>query len=156
MNVDDLPHFFIRCLKVKEFWLHWFHWWECLSGIVIRNNQVIEQYVLFGFPSNSDVMQVLKFCILYAKYYIYIQRLFINNTLDLYTCLNQLKQAMKTEENICKTNNKKEKFLKYYFIYKNLQSNNEDIICNYVSKTMYILPKIRRVFKISKHKKVGR
>ncbi len=23
MNVDDLPHFFIRCLKVKEFWLHW-------------------------------------------------------------------------------------------------------------------------------------
>ncbi len=47
-------------------------------------------------------MQVLNFCILYAKYYIYIQRLFINNTLDLYTCLNQLKQALKIEENICK------------------------------------------------------
>ncbi len=101
MNVDDLPHFFVRCLKVKEFWLHWFNWWESLSGIVIRNSQVIEE-------CNSDVMQVLNFCLLYAKYYIYIQRLFSNNTLDLYACLNQLKQALKTEEKICKTNNKKE------------------------------------------------
>ncbi len=89
---------------------------ENLSGIVIRNSQVIEECILFGFPSNSDVMQVLNFCILYAKYYIYIQRLFNNNTLDL----NQLKQALKTEENICKNNNNKEKFLKYNFIYDNL------------------------------------
>ncbi len=102
MNVDDLPNFFIRCLKVKEFWLQWFNWWENLLGIVIRNSQVIEECILFGFPSNSDVMQVLNFCILYAKYYIHIEHLFNNNILDLYTCLNQLKQALKTEENICK------------------------------------------------------
>ncbi len=112
MNVDDLPHFFIRCLKVKEFWPHWFNWWENLSGIVIRNSQVIEECILFGFLSTSDVIQVLNYCILYAKYYIYIQRLFNNNTLDLYTCLNQLKEALKTEEKICNKNNKKEKFLK--------------------------------------------
>ncbi len=53
----------------------------------------------------TNVMQVLNFCILYAKYYIYIQSLFNNYTLDLYTCLDQLKQALKTEENICKKNN---------------------------------------------------
>ncbi len=63
-------------------------------------------------------MQILNFYILYAKYYIYI-RLFNNNMLDLYTCLSQCKQALKTEENICKINNKKEKFLKYNFIYEN-------------------------------------
>ncbi len=34
--------------------------------------------------------------------------------------LNELKQALKTEENICKKNNMKEKFLKYNFIYENL------------------------------------
>ncbi len=66
----------------------------------IRNSQVIEECILFGFPPNSDVMQVLNFCMLYAKYYIYVQRLFNNNTLDLYTCLNQLKQALKIERNI--------------------------------------------------------
>ncbi len=137
MNVNDLPHYFIRSLKVKEFWHHWFNWWESLSGIVIRNSQVIEECILFGFPCNSDVMQVLNFCILCAKYYIYIQPLFNNNTLDLYACLNQLKQPLKTEENICKTNNKKEKILKYNFICENLYSNNEDI-CNYVSKAVCV------------------
>ncbi len=50
-------------------------------------------------------------------------------------------------------NNKKEKFLKYNVIYDNLLSNNEYITCNYVSKTMYTLPKIKRVFKIPKHSK---
>ncbi len=85
MNVDDLPHFFIRCLKVKEFWLHWFNWWESLSGIVLRNSQAIEECILFGFPSNSDVMQVLNFVY-------YMQNIIsIFNTLDLYACLNQLK-----------------------------------------------------------------
>ncbi len=63
--------------------------------------------ILFGFPQNNDVMHVLNFCTLYAKYYIYIQRLFNNNTLDLYVCLAQLqlKQALKIEENICRKNN---------------------------------------------------
>ncbi len=120
MNVNGLPHFFFRCLKVKEFWLHWFNWWENLSGIVIRNSQVIEECILFGFPSNRDLIQVLNFSILYAKYYIYIQHLFNINTLDLYTCLNQLKQVLKTEENKSIKNNKKETFLKYNFIYDNL------------------------------------
>ncbi len=94
--------FLYQMPKRKESWRHWFNWWENLSGIVIRNSQVIEGWILFSFPSNSDVMQVLHFCILYAKYYIYIQR-FNNNTLDLYDCLNQLKQ-----------------FLRYNFIYENL------------------------------------
>ncbi len=59
-------------------------------------------------------MQVVNFCILYAKYYIYIQRLFNNNTLCLYACLTQLKQALKIEENICIKNKYEE------FIYDNL------------------------------------
>ncbi len=91
-NVNDLPHYFIRCPKVAEFWCYWFNWWENLSVIDIRDCQVIEKCILFGFPLNNGVMHVLNFCTLYAKYYIYIQRLFNNNTLDLYVCLTQLKQ----------------------------------------------------------------
>ncbi len=96
-------------------------------------------------------MQVLNICILHAKYYIYIQHIFNNSILELYTCLTQLKQALKLEENIC-IKKKKEKFLKYNFIWEFI-SNNEDIACNYLSKTMYALPKRKtRVFKIAKHK----
>ncbi len=36
-----------------------------------------------------------------------------------YACLTELKQALKTEENICKKNNMKENFVKYNFIYEN-------------------------------------
>ncbi len=65
-------------------------------------------------------MQVCNFCILYIKYYIYIQRLFNDSTLDRYACLIQLKQALKIEGNVCIKNNNEEKFLKYHFIYENL------------------------------------
>ncbi len=77
-------------------------------------------------------MHVLNFCILYAKYYIYIQHLFNNNTLDLYACLNQLKQTLTIEENICIKNNNEEKFHKYHFIYEQLLNNNEINACNFV------------------------
>ncbi len=95
---------------------------QAINQAIKKKKKELKNAFFFGFPSNSDVMQVhvLIFCILYTKYYIYIQRLFNNNTLDLYTCLNQVKQALKIEENICKTNNKKEKFHKYNFIYENI------------------------------------
>ncbi len=67
---------------------------ENLSGILIRDSHVIEECILF-FPLNSDTMQLLNICILYAKYYIDIQRLFNSNTFDLHACLTQLKQALK-------------------------------------------------------------
>ncbi len=95
-----------------------YNWWENLSGIVFRDSQVIEECILFGFPLNNYVMHVLNFCTLYAKYYIYI-RLFNNNTLDLYVCLTQLKQALKIE-NICSKNNNEDYFCKFHFIYEKL------------------------------------
>ncbi len=75
-------------------------------------------------------MQVLNYCILYAKRYIYIQRLFNNNTLDLYDCLTQIKQTLQIEENTCIKNKNKEIFFKFHFIYDNL-SNNSGNACNY-------------------------
>ncbi len=93
-NVDNLRHYIIRCLKVAEFLYYWFNWCENLSGVDIRDIQVIEECILFGFPLNNDVMHLLNFCILYAKYYIYIQCLFNNNTLDLYVCLTKTQASI--------------------------------------------------------------
>ncbi len=117
-NADDPPHFFIRYPKVTTFLFYLFNWWEKLSGL--RDSQVIEECILFGFPFNNDGMHVLNFCVLYAKYYISIQRLFNNNTLDLSACLTQLKQALTIEGNMCKKNNNVEKFHKFHFIYEKL------------------------------------
>ncbi len=119
-NVYDLPHYFIWCSKVAECWCYWFNWWGNISGIDIRDSQVTEECILFGFLLNNDVMHVLNFCTLYAKHYIYIQRLFNNNTLDLYVCLTQLKQALRIEENICRKNNNEDNFFKFHLIYEKL------------------------------------
>ena len=119
-DTDDIPHFFIECPKVLDFWSHWSNWWENLSGIAIKDCQIIEECIIFGFPLNTDAMQVLNFCILYTKYYIYIQRLFKNYDMDLHTCLMQLRQALEIEHNICKRTNNEQTFVKYKFIYDNL------------------------------------
>ncbi len=131
--------------KVAEFG---FYWWEKLFGIDIKDTQVIEECILFGFSFYNDVMYVLNFCILYAKYYIYIQCLFNNNTLDLYACLTQLQQALKVEENICIKDNIEEIFFKFHFIHEKLQTNNENNTCNHVYMNMCKPPVI--IWKYSK------
>ncbi len=56
-NVDDFPHYFIGCPKVADVWSYWFNWWEQLLGINIRDNQVITEYILFGFPFNTETIK---------------------------------------------------------------------------------------------------
>jgi exonuclease III len=123
-NVDDIPHFFINCPKVLEFWGYWFNWWERVTNIQITNINCIKQRILFGFiypPADlKEKFQVLDYCILYTKYYIYIQRLYKNNLLDLHACLVQIKSALETEKEICIKNNNISNFDKYVFLYDNM------------------------------------
>ncbi len=57
----------------------------------------------------------------YMKTTISISNVYLIIThLTFIPALIQLKQALKSEENICIKNNRKEKFLKYNFIYENL------------------------------------
>ncbi len=73
-ETDTLPHFFVKCRKVNNFRKYWFNWWKILT-----NQDVINQYndlgecILMGFPETSDDILVLNYCILYTKYYIFIQ-----------------------------------------------------------------------------------
>ncbi len=54
----------------------------------------LEECILMGFTETSDDILVLNYCILYTKYYIFIQRLFNKNELDLYVCQTQVKLAL--------------------------------------------------------------
>ncbi len=80
--------------KIEEFWSYWIHWWKHISGVDIKDSHVLDECIILGFPNNTDAIQVLNLCTIYAKYYIYIQRLFTNNVLELYACLMQLKLAL--------------------------------------------------------------
>ncbi len=64
---------------------------------------MLNECITFGFQGDSDVIEVLNYCVVYAKYYIYIQRLYNNNTLELFIYMSQLKYAMEIESNTCKS-----------------------------------------------------
>ncbi len=80
-------------------------------------------YVLFQHRRKEKI-HVLNYCILYTKYYIYIQKLFQNNSLDVYACQMQTNAALEIELKICKKNkNTMHKFENFYFnmnIYNNV------------------------------------
>ncbi len=95
------------------------------AGFNLGVEQYIYESILFGFPGDSDNTIVTNYCILYAKQYMYLEKL-----KDKYKCtifkvdfpgyLSHLKHVLKIEENICSTNNEKLQFDKFNIIYENL------------------------------------
>ncbi len=73
-----------------------------------------------GFHETSDDILVLNYCILYTKYYIFIQRLFNNNELDLYVCQTEVKLALNFEHSIHKNRNEHQRFIIFSHIYEKL------------------------------------
>ncbi len=41
----------------------------------LREENHVHESILFGFPGTSDDVIVINYCILYAKYYIYLETL---------------------------------------------------------------------------------
>ncbi len=48
-----------------------------MTGFNIRDSEVsyIRESILFGFPGSSDDVIAINYCILYAKHYIYLEKL---------------------------------------------------------------------------------
>ena len=119
-EVDDIQHFLLYCDRVVDFWQSFFKWWNRVSKIVILDESELEECILFGFPNSDDDTIALNYCILCAKYYVYIQRLVNENRIDFYEFLVQLKFKLSIEKSICKQNNSLYKFKRYDDIYDSL------------------------------------
>ncbi len=68
-------------------------------------NLYIHESIVFGFPGRSDDAIVISYCILYAKQYIYLEKLKENenqNTLniDFLGYLSKLKYILKIEKKL--------------------------------------------------------
>ncbi len=49
-KVDDIPHFFRKCSKVKEFWNMMINYLEQLSELNLKNIPIFNECIIFGFP----------------------------------------------------------------------------------------------------------
>ncbi len=85
----------------------------------------IKKNILFGFPGISDDAIVINYCVLYAKHYIYLEKLKENKNqnpfnIDFLGYLSKLKYILKIEKSICTNKNQNIKFNKFNCIYDNL------------------------------------
>ncbi len=96
---DNLQHFFLHCEHTAIFWKIWFKWWERITSIDISRCNSLDERILFGFPEEDNLVYVMNFCIIFAKYFIYITKICGSNTFDFYTYNVQLKQKLKMEKN---------------------------------------------------------
>ncbi len=103
---DSITHYFLYCNKVKEFWDHWHNWWTYITETDFSKGDATAECILFGYPGDDDIISVLNYCVLYAKYFIHTMKMSGKNDLDLYHYLRVLKQKMLMEKQVCiKTGN---------------------------------------------------
>ncbi len=74
-NINTISHFRINCNSNKLFWKGWARWWLSITSFNIRMEEHIHESILFGFSESSDNVIVINYCILYAKQYIYLEKL---------------------------------------------------------------------------------
>ena len=79
-EIDDIRHFFFACGEVQNFLKLFFQWWNDMDYIWVDfPNYPNAKEIVLGISDESDECQVINFCILQVKYYIYRQRLFNEN-----------------------------------------------------------------------------
>ncbi len=123
-ETDDIQHFFIYCENIKVFWKCFINWWNRIDLVDLNSfSEDIEECIIFGFPYVHDIIKELNYCILIAKYYIYIQRLCNQNKIDFYIFQTMLKNKLLIYECICKNRSKPYLFAGFAHILDSLQSD---------------------------------
>lgn len=115
-STDDICHFFVHCQDVKLFWEALFDWFNSLQQTEFHFPG--DNIILFGYPMDGDLYQVINYFILQAKVYIHKQRLFKNNELSMSEFKRILKYSLEIERICCQ--GKSGNFDKFEFAYSEL------------------------------------
>ena len=107
-KIDDIEHYFVDCSIVQLFWKQLFNWLSHINKTVLSISNI---EIIFGIinENNLDVLNVLNFCILFAKYFISRQKK-NNSCIEFYKYQIELKNRLEVESIICTQQNKSECF----------------------------------------------
>lgn len=109
-SVDTLQHFFYTCQPVYALWNALSSW---LTNYVDLHIQLDARTLLFGIPRSTKQSLVINFVILSTKFYIYRQRLFHHNRLEIIQVLCELHLRLRVEKHINSQERKPGKFRKW-------------------------------------------
>ena len=122
-EIDDTSHFFFHCPNVRNLWYLFFQMWNGIEYHRVNFPNYPDVYdILFGVKNMNDGHEILNFCILHIKYYIYKQRLFHDNTLSIREICNEIRYKLDIEKQICEKDDKQMNFGKYVPLYNMLNS----------------------------------
>ena len=65
--VNNIPHQFVDCIKVKMFWEHLNHWLVVSEGCVVLLSTTD---IIFAIPNGTNIRT--NFCMLHAKGFIHV------------------------------------------------------------------------------------
>ena len=69
-EIDDIKHFLVTCDPVLKLWDTFVTWWNIMN--LKKLDPLTEVNIMLGFDCQKDEDLVLNFCLILAKYYIYI------------------------------------------------------------------------------------
>ena len=98
-EIDTIEHYFVECNAVQLFWKYLFNWLNSTTKIHLHIKRL---EIIFGIinENNLNVLNVINFCILFAKYYIYKQKK-ERKDIDFYRYQIELRNRLEIECIIC-------------------------------------------------------
>ena len=105
---DDIRHFFLLCPDVNDFWKSVKRWLKQVLAISIDDE--IEEGLILNNPNVDRLAQMENFILLCIKFYIYRQRLFHQNNLNVLDWAIEFKGKLLVEKQICLMENKPKRF----------------------------------------------
>ena len=108
IHVDSIEHYFVDWSVVQLFWKQLFNWLSHAMKTVVNISKL---EIIFGIvnENNLNELNVLNFCILFAKYFISKQKK-DNHSIEFYSYQIELKSRLEIESIICTQQNKSEYF----------------------------------------------
>ena len=122
-TIDTLPHFFLECRYIQEFWNSIKIWLCSISNDFDAIFQIDWKNILFGLDGCTDLTNVCNYIIVYAKYFIYRHRVQGDHHLALRKFKLELRYKLSIERAIAKKN-KTSSFNKFVHIYNHLLDMN--------------------------------
>lgn len=113
-EVDSIVHFLFTCPIVVTFWREVSSWFAREVDVQL---QISPRAFLFGVPDSLPQAKIINFIILFAKFFIYRQKLFHQGSLDLTHFLRELRLRLQIEQYITNSENKRQIFDKWRRIY---------------------------------------
>lgn len=98
---DNIFHFLYECTNTEGFWSDLASWLDQFSDHIQFPEEIMEYDFLFSLQGSTVEVKRINFILLLGKFFVYRQKLFHGNDLDVYKFLCEFKNILAVERMAC-------------------------------------------------------